>query len=123
MTSHIVKLGMPKWGLSMTEGALISWLVDEGAPLRQGDAVAEVETEKINGEVEAPADGVLRRRVAEPGQVIPVGGLLGVIAGAEIPDADIDAFVADFQASFVPEAEVEAGPRPQTVVLGNRTIR
>ena len=123
MSSDIVKLGMPKWGLSMTEGTLVTWLVDEGAAVRPGDAVAEVETEKINGEVEAPADGVLRRRVAEPGQVIPVGGLLGVIAGAEVPDADIDAFVADFEASFVPAAAEEAGPTPQTVVLGSRTIR
>jgi pyruvate dehydrogenase E2 component (dihydrolipoamide acetyltransferase) len=110
----IEKLGMPKWGLSMTEGRLVDWLVEEGAEIAVGDEVAEVETEKINGVVESPAAGVLRRRVAASGDVIPVGGLLGVIAEAAVSDADIDAFVDEFQASFVPgEAEEEAGPQPE----------
>jgi pyruvate dehydrogenase E2 component (dihydrolipoamide acetyltransferase) len=110
----IEKLGMPKWGLSMTEGRLIDWLVEEGAEIAVGDEVAEVETEKINGVVESPVAGVLRRRVAAAGDVIPVGGLLGVIADAAVADADIDAFVADFEASFVPgESEEDAAPSPQ----------
>ena len=67
---------MPKWGLSMTEGRLVEWLVEEGTELSLGDDVAEVETEKINGVVEAPVAGVLRRRVASLGETIPVGGLL-----------------------------------------------
>src|SRR5437773_4528967 len=86
----IVKLGVPKWGLSMTEGKLVEWLVEEGAELEPGAEVAEVETEKINGVVEAPAAGVLRRRVAAVGETLPVGALLGVIADASVPDADID---------------------------------
>ena len=112
----IEKLGMPKWGLSMTEGKLIEWLVDEGAEIGVGDEVAEVETEKINGVVESPVAGVLRRRVGAEGDVIAVGGLLGVVAPAEVSDADIDAFVAEFEASFVPgEAEEDAGPAPEVV--------
>jgi len=112
----IDKLGMPKWGLSMTEGRLIDWLVDEGAEIGVGDEIAEVETEKINGVVESPAAGVLRRRVAAEGDVIAVGGLLGVIADAAVPDAEIDAFVAEFEASFVPgEADEDSGPVPEVV--------
>src|SRR5690606_12988888 len=83
--TQVIKLTMPKWGLSMTEGRLVSWLVEEGSTIRPGDEVAEVETEKINGVVEAPAGGILRRRVAEPGQVIPVGGMLGIIADEATP--------------------------------------
>ena len=109
---------MPKWGLSMTEGRVVDWLVDEGAEIAVGDEVAEVETEKING-VGRGAGG---RRAAPPGgrgraTSIPVGGLLGVIADATVPDAEIDAFVAEFQASFVPgrpRRTPAPAPRPST---------
>jgi pyruvate dehydrogenase E2 component (dihydrolipoamide acetyltransferase) len=120
----ISKLGMPKFGLVMKEGALVAWLVEEGAEVASGDEVAEVETDKINGAVEAPAAGVLRRQVARVGDVVPVGGLLGVLADTAVPEEEIDAFVAEFQATFVPgEAEEEAGPQAETVAAGDRVLR
>ena len=120
----VTKLGMPKWGMSMSEGKLVAWLVEEGAELAQGAEVAEVETEKINGLVEAPAAGILRRRIAQVGEELPVGALLGVIADASVSDAEIDAFVEEFQASFVPGAsdEDEAGATT-TVEAGGRSFR
>jgi pyruvate dehydrogenase E2 component (dihydrolipoyllysine-residue acetyltransferase) len=124
MSADVQKLGMPKWGLSMTEGRLVEWLVEEGADVAVGDEVAEVETEKINGVVESPVAGVLRRRVAGEGDVVAVGGLLGVVAGADVPDAGIDAFIAEFEATFVPgEAEEDAGAQPETVAVGIGTLR
>lgn len=122
-TSQLTKLGMPKWGLSMTEGTVVQWLVEEGAELGKGDEVVEVESEKINNAVESPAPGVLRRQVAKEGEVLPVGGLLGVIAGASVPDEDIDAYVQEFQATFVPEEEEAGGPEPETVEVGGKNIQ
>jgi pyruvate dehydrogenase E2 component (dihydrolipoamide acetyltransferase) len=120
----VTRLGMPKWGLSMREGKVTDWLVDEGEEVAEGEELFEVETEKIDGAVESPAAGVLRRRVAQVGAVVPVGGLVGVLADPSVPDAEVDAFVAAFQASFVPEeAEGEAEAPTRTVEVGGRRLR
>lgn len=120
----ITKLGMPKFGLVMKEGTVAAWLAEEGAEVSVGDELAEVETDKINGAVEAPADGVLRRRVARVGEVLPVGALLGVIAEPSVPDAEIDAFIEQFQATFAPDGgEEDEGPKTQTVTVDGSVIR
>ncbi len=122
--STIHKLIMPKWGLSMQEGKVVAWLVEDGEPVEPGAEIVEVETEKISGEVEASQIGVLRR-VAEVGDVVPVAGLLGVITPPSVPAAEVDAFIAEFQANFVPpEAEGEdGGPQTETVEVDGRTLR
>ena len=58
---------MPKWGLSMKEGKLTGWLVEDGKTINPGEAILEVETDKIAGAVEAADGGFLRRRVGEAG--------------------------------------------------------
>src|SRR5918999_5142595 len=117
----LTKLAMPKWGLSMRQGKVTDWLVAEGDAVDPGTELFEVETEKIDGAVESPAGGVLRRRVAEVGAVVPVGGLVGVLADPGVADAEVDAFIAEFQASFVPEeAEAEAETPTRTTEVGGR---
>lgn len=106
-------LPMPKWGMTMTEGTLVDWLVPEGAVVEQGQEIAEVETTKIANAIEAPVSGILRRQVAAPGMSVPVGGLLGVFADAATTDAEIDAFVAA-RAAVGPEAAA-AAPAPRLI--------
>lgn len=123
--SQIHTLTMPKWGLSMTEGKVEAWLVAEGDAIEPGMEVADVDTGKISGSVEVPPGmtGILRRQVAAQNDVLPVGALLGVIAGAEVAEAEIEALIAEFQATFVPEAAEEEGPARQDVEVGGTRLR
>lgn len=115
MSDPIQSLSMPKWGMTMTEGTLVAWLVEQGDEITVGDEVAEVETEKMIGAVEAQISGVVRRRIAAEGDVIAVGGLLAVIAPADVREEDLDAFIERFaSAGASPETAVEA-PRSEAV--------
>ena len=62
---------MPKMGDTMEEGKILAWLKQEGDPVQRGDALAEIETEKVNIEAEAFAEGVLRKVLAQEGATWP----------------------------------------------------
>jgi pyruvate dehydrogenase E2 component (dihydrolipoamide acetyltransferase) len=118
-------LTMPKWGLAMTKGQVAAWLIEEGTEVRPGLELVEIETEKVVSPIEATTSGVLRRKVAREGDVVPVGGLLGVIAAPSASDSQIEHDVAEFQAHYIPqEAEEEvSGSALETVDLDGCRIR
>ena len=123
MSDDIYALIMPKYGMVMTEGVVAAWHVDEGADLQTGVEIADIETEKIANVYECPTTGILRRRVASEGETVPVGGLFGIIAPPAVSDSDIEAFVADFQANFVPPEAGESGPTPEMIDAGEWRLR
>ena len=122
MNEQITAILMPKWGLSMKEGTLAAWHVEEGAEIAPGDEIMDIETDKIANVVEAADGGLLRRRVGQAGEVYPVRALLGVLAPAEVPEAAIDAYVEAFERPEV-EAEEDAAPTHQIVELDVGRIR
>jgi pyruvate dehydrogenase E2 component (dihydrolipoamide acetyltransferase) len=97
MSEKITPIVMPKWGLTMTEGTLSAWHVEEGQTIAPGQEIMDVETDKIANAVEAADGGLLRRRVGRIGQIYPVKSLLGVMASVDVPESEIDAYVADFK--------------------------
>ena len=121
----ILPLTMPKWGLAMKEGKVGEWQIQEGIELASGDEILEVETDKITSAVESPHNGILRRQVASPGEVLPVGALLAVIAENEVSDAFIDSYIEDFQKSFVPVESTtdDHGPKPQNLETNSGRIQ
>lgn len=98
MADRINALTLPKWGLSMQEGCISTWHVEEGADVTRGDEIVDIETEKINNTFEAPANGVLRRQLAKEGDEIKVGALFGIMAEADVGDDEIDRFIEAFDA-------------------------
>jgi len=72
---------MPKMGDAMTEGTLLNWLKPDGAPVKAGETIAEIETDKSNVEVEAENEGVLAIQV-QVGQTVPVGAVIATIGGS-----------------------------------------
>lgn len=107
----ITPIVMPKWGLSMSEGKVNEWLVEAGATIEVGMPILDVESDKIANAVEATDAGLLRRRIAQPGETLPVKALLGVMAPPEVSDAAIDAYVAAYQLPATgDDEEAQAGP-------------
>jgi pyruvate dehydrogenase E2 component (dihydrolipoamide acetyltransferase) len=94
---------MPKWGLTMTQGTIVDWLVAEGSEVSEGDMLLTVETEKAVDDVGAPASGILYRIVAPAGSEVEVSGPVALIAadGETLSDDEIAALIA-------PEAKTPA---------------
>lgn len=85
----VTKVIMPKFGLSMETGVLGSWLVEEGASVTKGSALAEITTDKITNTCEAPKDGILRKILLPEGEEAACGEAIAVLA--DTADEDISA--------------------------------
>lgn len=70
---------MPAVSTSSTEAVLARWAKNEGEPVKKGEVVAEIETDKVVLELEAEADGVLAKRFVSDGDTVTVGAPMGVI--------------------------------------------
>ncbi len=73
---------MPKAGLDMTEGQIVKWLKKEGDPVKEGEIILEIMTDKTSMEIEAEASGILLKIVHPDGDTVPVTEVIGYI-GAE----------------------------------------
>ena len=110
--SEIKTLEMPKWGLSMEEGLLARWAIQEGDSFTPGQEICEIETSKIVNVLEAPFAGTLRRIIAREGETLQVGAVLALAADASVSDAELDKFAASL-ASAKP-----AAPGPESAAPG-----
>lgn len=104
MATEIV---MPKLGLTMESGAISAWLVEEGQEVQKGQALLEIATDKVTMEVEAQADGILRKILVPPGEEVPVSTTIGVIAAA---DEDIGSYSTAAPSAPAPAAAASSTP-------------
>ncbi|RKI72461.1 pyruvate dehydrogenase complex dihydrolipoamide acetyltransferase [Corallococcus sp. AB049A] len=122
---------MPSLSPTMTEGKIVKWLKKEGDKVSSGDAIAEVETDKSNLEVEAYDDGTLARITVQAGDMAKVGAPIafltpkGAKAGASAPAAAPKA-PAQAPAAAAPSAPAggqAAPPRREAPASGGGRLR
>ena len=90
-----VEVTMPKFGLTMTEGTIQKWFKNEGDAIKAGEAIFEVETEKVLYEVECTATGTVAKLLYPVEAVVAVGLPVAVIAEAGENVAEVAARYGD----------------------------
>ena len=70
---------MPRMSDTMEEGVIVSWLKKEGEPVKTGDLLAEIETDKATMDFESLWEGTLLHIGAKEGEAIPIDGIIAVI--------------------------------------------
>ena len=100
MASEVV---LPQWGMEMQDGVIVRWLKQEGDAVQEGEPLVEIETSKMQTELESTVSGVLDRIVAQEGEIVPIRGVLCIIADpGEVTERPV-------AAASAPPATVGAG--------------
>jgi pyruvate dehydrogenase E2 component (dihydrolipoamide acetyltransferase) len=106
------KITMPKLSDTMEEGVILKWLRKEGDKIKQGEIIAEIESDKADMELEAYDSGVLRKIVVPEGGKAPIGGLIAVIGEADEDIASLLSGTAPAPATKKPETQASVSPGP-----------
>ena len=108
MSEGMDAVTIPKWGIEMTHGTIVAWHKAAGDAVKAGEEIVDIETDKIVNSFEARSSGTLVRVLAEVGEELPVGQLIGVIAAESMTDAAIEAFIVAQTSGAVSEPTVES---------------
>jgi len=116
MSEGLDAVTIPKWGIEMTHGTIVAWHKSVGDAVKAGEEIVDIETDKIVNSFEARSSGTLVRLLAEVGDELPVGHLIGVIASDAVKDDAIDAFIAaqSRDENAAPAAEKTSTPAETT---------
>jgi len=108
-----VPIVMPKLGMVMSEGVVARWAKAAGETVRRGEVIAEIETEKINYDLEATEDGILHPVVDEGASVLVDGVVAYLLAeGEEVPEAPPEPPAPTASVPPPPPRKARAAQRP-----------
>lgn len=111
------KVYMEALSPTMEEGRLVTWLKNEGDEVKEGDVLAEVETDKATMELVARGSGVLRKRLIGDGDTSNVGTIIAVIGGA---DEDISSLTGGADAAPAAAPAAAEAPAQQAAAGGGQ---
>ncbi|NEN81944.1 dihydrolipoamide acetyltransferase family protein [Paenibacillus elgii] len=109
-----VEVVMPKLGMAMKEGSVSLWHKKEGDPVTKGDIIANIGSEKIETDLEAPADGVLLKIAVPEGEGVAPGTVIGYIGqpGEQVSGAAAGTAAGEAAPSVVVPDASPAGGQP-----------
>src|SRR5262245_5099262 len=111
------EIKVPALGESIVEATVGKWLKREGEPVAAGEALVELETDKVSIEVTAAQAGVLERILRAEGQNVTIGEVLGTVGEAGAPAAQNGA-----PAAAAPAEPASAEPAPAVVSPEQRVV-
>lgn len=114
----IWEVRMPRLDEDMEEGTINRWIKQEGDFVNKGEPIVEIETQKVNYQIEAPGSGVLRLILMQKDEVVPINQIIAVIADAE---EELSSYRETSpqkaeKAALVAEASASKAPDPSSVV-------
>ena len=116
-----VSVVMPALEMAQETVKLLAWLKKDGEPVKKGEPLLEIETDKVTVELEAPADGVLASLKAHEGADVPVGQTIAwIVAPGEKPPAETaptatGRAMSAAQAHDLPAAKTAPPPEPERI--------
>ena len=121
MSDGLDAVTIPKWGIEMTHGTIVAWHKSVGDAVKAGEEIVDIETDKIVNSFEARSSGTLVRLLAEIGDELPVGHLIGVIASDAVTEDAIDAFIAAQSRDEDAAPAAEKTPTPAEPTASSKT--
>lgn len=121
----MLEVKMPRLGVTMQNGTVSNWLVEEGETVEKGDYLFELETEKSTLEIEAQSSGVLRKIIVPEGVVVPINTIIAIIA-EEDEEVDFSKYEenasANDEVAATAQVVAQEEKRPQTQAVNRGGI-
>ncbi len=108
-------------GESITEGTIISWLINEGDSFEEGDIILEVATDKVDNEVPAPQSGKLIQTLFQAKDVVPVGEIIAIFEASE-DITSIEKVIAPSNSEVSEEKTKQTPKKPEATRSTSRPI-
>lgn len=120
-----VEIIMPKMGMAMKEGTVAIWHKKVGDSVKKGELIASIQSEKIEAEIEAPADGTVINIAVSEGIGVPPGAVIGYIGNKneDVPTEPNLSTQATEQQEIAAKVEIDKKPKQAVKQASNGKIK